>query len=70
MHTSEVVSIFNSLHAFSRLLLHPQGGKSKDELSEDYRILELTKQIQDIKYGVVYCIVYSSVHSLGWYTAI
>ena len=33
--------------------------------SEYYRILELTEQIQDVKYRAVYCVVYSSVHSLG-----
>jgi hypothetical protein len=34
--------------------------------SEDYRFFELTEQIEDVKHGVVYCVVYSSVHYLGW----
>ena len=38
--------------------------------SEDYRIFELTEQIEDVKHGVVYCVVYSSVHSIGWGIAI
>jgi hypothetical protein len=33
--------------------------------SKDYRILVFTEQIQGIKYAVVYCVVYSSLHSLG-----
>ena len=36
------------------------------KISEDFRILELTEQIQVVKHGAVYCVVYSSVHYLEW----
>jgi hypothetical protein len=39
------------------------------KISEDYRILELTEQIQGVQYRVVCCFVYSSVHTLGWCVA-
>jgi len=65
MHTSGIVAVYNSLNAFSRSLGHSQGGISKDNKSEDYRTLELTEQIEDVKHGAVYSVVYSSVH-LSW----
>jgi hypothetical protein len=40
--------------------------KQSIKISEDYRILDLTEQILGVKHVVVYCVVYSSVHYLGW----
>jgi len=57
-------SIAYVLSAVQSAILREANQKIKK--SADYRILELTEQIQDVKYGVVYCVVYSSVHSLGW----
>ena len=64
MLTSEMVSIYNGLHAFSRSIGHSHWGKQRIKETEDYGIHELTEQIHDVQYGLVYWVVYSQCNLL------